>query len=362
MQVRLKQLLQLNHWQTYRTFCREYDKAAMKVDAHLRGSWPSRAQLHRWTSGDLKSLPYSDHCLVLEAMFPGWNAEQLFALVEEHQMAQPAGVAPDIGTRLAMTLARRVTSPDLTANWGMAGTSGLASSTASMDRDRGLISIEAGSDEDVQSRAIADKLLILGKVLRMPLVEIEQLAILAGNVIELELSVNIDISANGDAVVNYRHLVLNLTAESLSRFAREIWFEYTSGKVLVQPLDVGDRRVGLHRINSTGTMTKFNCRVSPPLQSGDSALVAYSCTGGRFEDALYWRQVMHRHTRKFTLVVRHEDIKQLTACTVVTEHSNGSETSEDECVVWDYEAGSAIMTATLDHLMPHQAVTLSWEI
>lgn len=76
--ILLKSLLVERHWQTYRTFCNEYDKAARKVDASLIGSWPSRAQLHRWLSGNLKGLPYPDHCRVLEKMFPGIPAKQLF--------------------------------------------------------------------------------------------------------------------------------------------------------------------------------------------------------------------------------------------------------------------------------------------
>ncbi|WP_327105214.1 DUF5919 domain-containing protein [Nonomuraea glycinis] len=78
-QILLKRLLKQRHWQTYGTFCREYDKAAVKVDPSLRGGWPSRAQLHRWLAGELKGLPYSDHCCVLEAMFPGRSAYELFS-------------------------------------------------------------------------------------------------------------------------------------------------------------------------------------------------------------------------------------------------------------------------------------------
>jgi hypothetical protein len=48
------------------------------VDPALGQSYPSRAQLHRWLSGSLRSLPYADHCRVLEEMFPHWTAEQLF--------------------------------------------------------------------------------------------------------------------------------------------------------------------------------------------------------------------------------------------------------------------------------------------
>jgi hypothetical protein len=76
--IMLKVLLREQHWQNYSTFCAEYDKAAAKVDSTLTGGYPSRAQLHRWLSGALRGLPYPDHCRVLEEMFTGWTAEQLF--------------------------------------------------------------------------------------------------------------------------------------------------------------------------------------------------------------------------------------------------------------------------------------------
>jgi len=76
--VLLKILLRERHWQNYATFCAEYDKAAARIETDLTGSFPSRAQLHRWLTGSLRSLPYPDHCRVLEEMFPGWTAEQLF--------------------------------------------------------------------------------------------------------------------------------------------------------------------------------------------------------------------------------------------------------------------------------------------
>src|SRR6266571_3511929 len=76
--VRLKLLLRRRHLQTYGTFRREYDKAALAIDDDLKGTAPSRAQLYRWLSGELKGLPYPYHCRVLEKMFPGWTAAQLF--------------------------------------------------------------------------------------------------------------------------------------------------------------------------------------------------------------------------------------------------------------------------------------------
>lgn len=78
--VLLKALLRRRHWQSYHRFCREYDKAAATIDASLTGSYPSRAQHHRWLSGRLTSTPHPHHCEVLEAMFPGYTAAQLMAV------------------------------------------------------------------------------------------------------------------------------------------------------------------------------------------------------------------------------------------------------------------------------------------
>jgi hypothetical protein len=72
-------LLGQRHWQNYATFCAEYDKAATRIDPALARTFPSRAQLHRWTAGSLRGLPYPEHCRVLEEMLPGWTAEQLFS-------------------------------------------------------------------------------------------------------------------------------------------------------------------------------------------------------------------------------------------------------------------------------------------
>jgi len=76
--IALKVLLRERHWQNYAVFCVEYDKAAQRVDPGLVRTYPSRAQLHRWLTGALRGLPYPDHCRVLEEMFPGWTAAQLF--------------------------------------------------------------------------------------------------------------------------------------------------------------------------------------------------------------------------------------------------------------------------------------------
>jgi hypothetical protein len=76
--ILLQILLQQRQWHRYGLFRAAYDDAARRLDRGLVGTAPSRAQLHRWTAGELKRLPYTDHCRVLENMFPGWTADQLF--------------------------------------------------------------------------------------------------------------------------------------------------------------------------------------------------------------------------------------------------------------------------------------------
>ena len=77
-EIALKVLLKKRHLHGHAAFCKEYDKAAKRLDKDLIGSHPSKAQYYRWLSGELLGLPYSDHCRVLETMFPDWTAEQLF--------------------------------------------------------------------------------------------------------------------------------------------------------------------------------------------------------------------------------------------------------------------------------------------
>jgi hypothetical protein len=97
--ILLKVLLGQRHWQNYGTFIAEYDKAARQLDTHLTGTYPSRAQLHRWQTGALRGLPYPRHCRVIEAMFPGYTAEQLFhPATPELLYTQPNGHAAGPGT------------------------------------------------------------------------------------------------------------------------------------------------------------------------------------------------------------------------------------------------------------------------
>ncbi len=71
---------------------------------------------------------------------------------------------------------------------------------------------------------------------------------------------------------------------------------------------------------------------------------------------------MMRYTRHLTLRLRHREGGQLTVCTAVEEHPDGSENSATEELIWDYEGDNVVITLTRDYLRPNQAVTLRWAV
>lgn len=76
--ITLKALLRLRHSQTYPTFKRLYEKAARTIDSTLVATCPTKRQYYRWLNGQLSGLPHPGARGVLEAMFPGYTAEELF--------------------------------------------------------------------------------------------------------------------------------------------------------------------------------------------------------------------------------------------------------------------------------------------
>ena len=77
----------------YGSFCAAYHQAAGALDKQLTRSVPSRAQFHRWLTGELRGLPYTDHCRVLEHMLAGYSAQQLFAPCPDGTLPAPARAA-----------------------------------------------------------------------------------------------------------------------------------------------------------------------------------------------------------------------------------------------------------------------------
>ncbi len=363
--ARLKLLLQQRHLQTYGTFCREYDKAALAVDDDLKGTAPSRAQLYRWLSGELRGLPHPYHCRVLEKMFPGWTATQLFEHCPQDDGAEFAvtkisGLFDLIDTGLsepghapsAWDPSNGRTQPPVAAQY------------AEADRELlpAALSSYAGAGMSSVTKELGQGLLTLGKVRRLPSSEVESLARLAGNVVELELKIEVDVAGDGRAVLSYRHELLNMSNKPLTRLARELWFEHATGPLVIAPTAEAGHRVAVQRLHEAGSMVKFACQVSPPIRPGEVGVVGYTCEGGRFIDDHYWRQSLQRYTRHLTIRLRHRGGGQLSVCTAIEEHPDGSENSATEELMWDYEGDDVVITLTRDYLCPNQAVTLRWAV
>jgi hypothetical protein len=90
----LAALLEDRGLQRYGAFRAAYEKAARTLDEGLWRSAPSRAQFHRWRTGHLRALPYTDHCRVLESMLAGYSARELFQPCPDGLVPAPVSVPP----------------------------------------------------------------------------------------------------------------------------------------------------------------------------------------------------------------------------------------------------------------------------
>ncbi|GAA1846784.1 hypothetical protein GCM10009772_25100 [Pseudonocardia alni subsp. carboxydivorans] len=115
----LKNLLKQQHLQEHRLFLRAYDRAASKLDKELIGSGPSKATFYRWLAGQMTRLPHPGHCRVLEAMLPGWTADELFQAWTDGAPPQPrlrpADSEPRTAAELPQVSARPARLADLSA-------------------------------------------------------------------------------------------------------------------------------------------------------------------------------------------------------------------------------------------------------
>jgi hypothetical protein len=185
---------------------------------------------------------------------------------------------------------------------------------------------------------------------------------LAGNVIDLDLEILIDIGEDGWARLTHRHELLNLTKRPVCRVVRELWFEHTHGPLVITPLDEHDRRVVIQRIHDAANFAKFACQISPAIQPGESAVVRFTCEDGRFVSDHHWRQLLPRFTRHLMIRICHRRARRLVNCTAFEEHPDGSENSIAERLTWDYENTDVAITLTCEGLTSNQAVTLRWEV
>ncbi|WP_126638966.1 hypothetical protein [Embleya hyalina] len=179
-------------------------------------------------------------------------------------------------------------------------------------------------------------------------------------VIETSRAVDIDIDTRGRAVVRVRENVHNLGAHPVTRLHHDFWFERTVGRFdvrLSHGVGSGDGQ-RLERLHDTSTLSKFVVCLPEPLTPGDTARIEYVCTGGVFDDRLFWRQTIARPTEQLWLRVRHRGPQRIDACTAVQEHHDGGETPVGTRV--DRAPGVTELNVIRSHLMPGEALVLRW--
>lgn len=183
-----------------------------------------------------------------------------------------------------------------------------------------------------------------------------------GWVIERQLSVSIDIAADGWATVTYRHELVNETKRAFSRLQRFLWFETTKGalNLTVLPETGDDRHVMIQRIHESPSMTTFACQILPALEPSEAATISYRATGGRFVQDHYWRQTIARPTAALTITLRHSGMDLLGLCTATEELSDGSEVSAADGLFWTPSDDGVVIGLTRYNLGTNQAITLRW--
>lgn len=192
--------------------------------------------------------------------------------------------------------------------------------------------------------------------------EAEQLSTFAGEVVDLDLRIDLTIARDGSSVVTYTHELVNMTDRPFTRLARELWFVYTTGKLLIEAVEHDGHRVIIQRAATTPNLCKFACQISPALQPGDSATVAYTCQGGRFVDEWYWREAIRRPTRRASIVMRRQNAGRLVDCSATVEQADGSDRSAVEGLVWDYDQEDFVMKLTSNDLNPNHTLVIRWDI
>ncbi|WP_280236349.1 hypothetical protein [Nocardia cyriacigeorgica] len=189
-----------------------------------------------------------------------------------------------------------------------------------------------------------------------------RLAQLAGHIVDLDTELEIRIGSGGSACLTYRYRTLNLSDRPLTRVQRELWFEHTVGGLTIEPLRGAKRRLAIQPLHDTPNLSKFACQISPAVQPGESADISYTCDGGRFIDSLYWRQSVYRYTRRFSINLRHADAGRMVCCSALEEYPDGSERSVTEDLIWDDESNDVTVSLTREYLRPNQSITLRWDV
>ncbi|NUS72861.1 MAG: hypothetical protein HOQ05_05575 [Corynebacteriales bacterium] len=340
----LKGLLHQRHLQTYANFARAYEKAAAELDPEISNTYPSRSQFHRWLDGKIKSLPYANHCRVLEQMFPGWSAAQLLAaepIVPHQQVATVSGLVDMVTSELGTPTSTNVSWEQKNEN---------------IPFNHAPVAI---SDE---ASGVARKLVMLARAKRWKERDLRQLARLHGHVVETDLRTDIDINQDGNVSIIYRRELLNLTDRPVRRLVTQTWGEHVPGRIEINPGTNSDRNIKITRIHETKTHLRYACDINPPIAPGEMGAIGIESTGFRLVSDHYWCLAIPRYTKQLTIQILHRGLKRLTECHSFQELENGEQRSADNGLIWNHIQDGVTILQTCDYLNPGQTITVRWNL
>jgi len=187
-----------------------------------------------------------------------------------------------------------------------------------------------------------------------------------GELIDRRLSLEIDVAPDGAVTLNYRQELFNGGSVPFTRLTRELWFEHTSGPLVVEALPVDEddenaRHLIIKQLHQSRLNATYACQVFPAVQPGETATIAYTCTGGRFVDAHYWRQSVLVPTEELRMRLVHHGIRRLTECTGIEERADGSELSIADSIAWNRTDDAVVVELARKNLAINQALTLRWD-
>lgn len=187
-----------------------------------------------------------------------------------------------------------------------------------------------------------------------------------GELIDRRLSLDIDVAPDGAVTLNYRQELFNDSDVPFTRLIRELWFEHASGPLLIEavPADQDDenaRNLMIKKVHQSRLNAHYTCQVLPAVQPGESATIAYTCTGGQFVDEFYWRQSVLVPTDELRIRLTHRGIRQLTECAAVEERADGSELSVADSIAWKRTDDAVVVELVRKDLAVNQALLLRWD-
>lgn len=349
----LKALLRARRIYGHGDFVREYGSHASRLKSTAPP--PSPATYHRWISGATTKAPRGHHQSVLESMFPGWTIAELFASEEDMaERLQPASSATRADA-LTPAVARELVTRDVSATgWGP----GMMPPTYLDTQSR---SSADTTELPASARKIGKRIATLAKELRLDPAEAVQLASLRGNIVDLDHRIDIDVDAEGRIRLVYRHELFNMSDLPVTKIPREQWFKHVHAPIEIEPIRVDHHRISIERGNQAHNLSKFACQISPAIQPGETGIVSYSCTGGRFVDEFYWQQDLFRFTRRLTIRLHQHGPFRMVNCNAEETQLTGATTSVTESLLWDFDEDGIVVTLARDYLRPSQSVTLRWE-